>query len=249
MRKTFNRVNEDFLDSEDIRKDVRQEDVETEEYVLEPEKFDTCMILCMNTIYFFNRYINALRNLLLRYTSKYRLDILDGKHARYYIDDQTIFYFRNIDIPHIEDSSVRWVVLQFNIKRSKNNFLEKMTDFFVRLCNLLYFATNQMKDCTGVDMYQTDGDSEMGYCYNNEPWCNNYYYKETKKDIAPYVAFNIGNVAAFYIGHLTSGKIALFALYFMVMCDIETQIDYNPSRMIESLDAWKEKYSQSEYNK
>ena len=134
MRKTFNRVNEDFLDSEDIRKDVRQEDVETEEYVMEPEKFDTCMILCMNTIYFFNRYINALRNLLLRYTSKYRLDILDGKHARYYIDDQTIFYFRNIDIPHIEDSSVRWVVLQFNIKRSKNNFLEKMTDFFVSVC-------------------------------------------------------------------------------------------------------------------
>ena len=220
MRKTFNRVNEDFLDSEDIRKDVRQEDVETEEYVMEPEKFDTCMILCMNTIYFFNRYINALRNLLLRYTSKYRLDILDGKHARYYIDDQTIFYFRNIDIPHIEDSSVRWVILQFNIKRSKNNFLEKMTDFFVRLCNLLYFATNQMKDCTGVDMYQADGDSEMGYCYNNDPWCNNYYYKETKKDIAPYVAFNIGNVAAFYIGHLTPGKIALFALYFMVMCDI-----------------------------
>jgi hypothetical protein len=97
-----------------------------------------------------------------------------------------------------------------------------MTDFFVRLCNLLYFATNQMNDCTGVDMYQTDGDSEMGYCYNNEPWCNNYYYKETKKDIAPYVAFNIGNVAAFYLGHLAPGKIALFALYFMVMCDIET---------------------------
>ena len=216
---------------------------------MEPEKFDTCMILCMNTLYFFNKRVSALRNLLIRYTDGFRLDFLDVQQARHYMDDQTIVYFRNIDIPHLEDSSVRWVVIQFNIKRSENDFFGKMTDFFVKLCYVLYFATNQMKDCTGVDMYQTDGDTEMGHMYNNDPWCNNYYYKETRKDISPHIAFNMGNVVAFYLGHLTSGKIALFALYFMVMCDIERQSSYEPGKMIKLLDAWKDKHDKSQYNK
>lgn len=44
---------------------------------MEPEKFDTCMILCMNTLYFFNKRVSALRNLLIRYTDSFRLDFLD----------------------------------------------------------------------------------------------------------------------------------------------------------------------------
>lgn len=83
----YHRINEDFLDSEDVKRNIINQDDDSDEYIMEPEEFDTCLILCMNTLFFFNRYTNALHNMLMRYTSKFRIDVIDAKQAKYYKDD------------------------------------------------------------------------------------------------------------------------------------------------------------------
>ena len=227
------RINEDFLDSTERIEDVIVNDEHVETDIVNPKKYDVCMSLMLsNTNIFFKRK-KAIETILVRYADDYQIDVLDAATAREY---QEIIELRNIDIQNIQNSSARYVLIQFSAPKAT-------VDFCIRFYYAIYFACNEMSDCICADLYGADTNMYTKQrIYTKTLWVNNFYFKQINNQSKDFLAHNLRIVALLLIKPDTSVQRATTTtLVFLSFCRPNNSM-LTPNSVTQMLEEWSEKF-------